>query len=83
MCIYYYISTHICFVLLEYNCCSDGQRKSSWKRKPTSATSDEDMGFGSFDYNELADAAALQRLTACAAQPNSDLQYSSATVSAY
>uniref|UniRef100_A0A0M3IQP6 DUF4139 domain-containing protein n=1 Tax=Ascaris lumbricoides TaxID=6252 RepID=A0A0M3IQP6_ASCLU len=58
---------------------NDGQRKSSWKRKPTSATNDEDMGFGSFDYNELADAAALQRLTACAAQPNSDLQYSSAT----
>ncbi|KHN86720.1 Protein F37C4.5 [Toxocara canis] len=47
------------------------------RRKPNSAASDEDMGFGSFDYNDFTDAAALQRLTAAAAaQPNSDLDYS-------
>ncbi|CAJ0580353.1 unnamed protein product, partial [Mesorhabditis spiculigera] len=40
------------------------QRHGSARRKPImSAASEEDMGFGSFDYNELVDAAAMQRLT--------------------
>ncbi|CAJ0936053.1 unnamed protein product, partial [Mesorhabditis belari] len=39
------------------------QRHGSSKRKPMSMASEEDMGFGSFDYNELVDAAAMQRLT--------------------
>uniref|UniRef100_A0A8R1HW40 DUF4139 domain-containing protein n=1 Tax=Caenorhabditis japonica TaxID=281687 RepID=A0A8R1HW40_CAEJA len=31
------------------------------RRKPLSVPSEEDMGFGSFDYNEIVDAAALHR----------------------
>uniref|UniRef100_A0A7E4V2Y9 Protein F37C4.5 n=1 Tax=Panagrellus redivivus TaxID=6233 RepID=A0A7E4V2Y9_PANRE len=36
---------------------------SAARRKPNSNGSEEDMGFGSFDYNEFTDAAALQRMT--------------------
>jgi uncharacterized protein (TIGR02231 family) len=39
------------------------QRNASSRRKPISNGSEEDMGFGSFDYNEFTDAAALQRMT--------------------
>ncbi|TKR82745.1 hypothetical protein L596_016425 [Steinernema carpocapsae] len=49
-------------------------RNGSSHRKPNSAMSDEDMGFGSFDYNDCADAAALQRRTV--AQANSDMDHS-------
>ncbi|PAV64534.1 hypothetical protein WR25_01636 [Diploscapter pachys] len=41
------------------------QRHGSARRKPMSAASEEDMGFGSFDYNEIVDAAALHRYNAC------------------
>lgn len=34
---------------------------SAARRKPLSVPSEEDMGFGSFDYNEILDAAALKR----------------------
>ncbi|CAI5447461.1 unnamed protein product [Caenorhabditis angaria] len=36
---------------------------SARRNKAASAPSEEDMGFGSFDYNEICDAAALHRLT--------------------
>ncbi|KAH7725574.1 Protein C52D10.1 [Aphelenchoides avenae] len=36
-------------------------RNYSARRKPMSNGSEEDMGFGSFDYNEITDAAALQQ----------------------
>ncbi|KAK0405538.1 hypothetical protein QR680_018045 [Steinernema hermaphroditum] len=49
-------------------------RNGSAQRKPNSAMSDEDMGFGSFDYNDCADAAALHRRTI--AQANSDMDHS-------
>uniref|UniRef100_A0A1I8ABV4 Protein F37C4.5 n=1 Tax=Steinernema glaseri TaxID=37863 RepID=A0A1I8ABV4_9BILA len=49
-------------------------RNGSSQRKPNSAMSDEDMGFGSFDYNDCADAAALHRRTI--AQANSDMDHS-------
>uniref|UniRef100_A0AC34QKM3 DUF4139 domain-containing protein n=1 Tax=Panagrolaimus sp. JU765 TaxID=591449 RepID=A0AC34QKM3_9BILA len=39
------------------------QRNVSSRRKPISNGSEEDMGFGSFDYNDFTDAAALQRMT--------------------
>uniref|UniRef100_A0A0N5ARG6 DUF4139 domain-containing protein n=1 Tax=Syphacia muris TaxID=451379 RepID=A0A0N5ARG6_9BILA len=53
------------------------KRNASSLRKPNSATSDEDMGFGSFDYNDITDAVALQKLTAAAAAlPTSDLDLS-------
>ncbi|VDD90865.1 unnamed protein product [Enterobius vermicularis] len=53
------------------------KRNASSLRKPNSATSDEDMGFGSFDYNDITDAIALQKLTAAAAAlPASDIDLS-------
>ncbi|VDK51103.1 unnamed protein product [Anisakis simplex] len=58
-----------------------GQTNASLRRKPNSTPSDDDLGFGSFDYNDLTDAGALQRLTAaCGAQPNSDFDSSTITV---
>lgn len=58
------------------------KRNASSLRKPNSATSDEDMGFGSFDYNDITDAIALQKLTAAAAAlPASDIDLSTVNVS--
>ncbi|KHJ98235.1 hypothetical protein OESDEN_01787 [Oesophagostomum dentatum] len=43
-------------------CFSQRQRHASAaRRKPVYEASEEDMGFGSFDCNEMADAAALHR----------------------
>ncbi|CAJ0602904.1 unnamed protein product [Cylicocyclus nassatus] len=39
------------------------QRQPSARRKPLYEASEEDMGFGSYDCNEMADAAALHRFT--------------------
>lgn len=42
--------------------CSQRQRHASAaRRKPMYEASEEDMGFGSFDCNEMADAIALHR----------------------
>lgn len=39
------------------------------------------MGFGSFDYNDITDAVALQKLTAAAAAlPTSDMDLSTVAV---
>ncbi|GMR47730.1 hypothetical protein PMAYCL1PPCAC_17925, partial [Pristionchus mayeri] len=48
------------------------QRHGSSRRKqPLSAASEEDMGFGSFDYNEMVDAAAMHRLNLLSSEENS------------
>ncbi|GMT23675.1 hypothetical protein PFISCL1PPCAC_14972, partial [Pristionchus fissidentatus] len=48
------------------------QRHGSSRRKqPMSAASEEDMGFGSFDYNEMVDAAAMHRLNLHSSEENS------------
>ncbi|VDL63835.1 unnamed protein product [Nippostrongylus brasiliensis] len=46
-----------------YRPSKQSRHASAARRKPIYTPSEEDMGFGSFDCNEMADAAALHRYT--------------------